>query len=147
MTKNLHNMLTELKATLRTREGDAVYELSRAVLDSMPVTGYGREMRLSALDALDNVLDAATNSGTVENLFELRESLDNGAGEYGPTQDNDETMKLLGELWNFSFAPEDFVSMGEPIAVALEAWNQEIGIFAQAVLVSYIENNFPEFDF
>lgn len=148
MTKSLHTVLTELKATLRTLEGDTVYELSRKVLDRMPVTAYGREMRLSALDALDNVLDGATNSGTVENLFELREALDN-YGDFDPSQDNEETTRLLGELWNFSFAPSslelDYDT--EPLAAVMNTWNAEIGCFAHEVLFTYVEETFPEYNF
>lgn len=148
MTKNLHTVLTELQATLRTREGASVYELSKAVLDNMPVTGYGREMRLSALSALEDVLDAACNSGTAENIFELEESLDN-YGDFGPTQDNDETMRLLGELWNFSFTPDslelDYDT--EPLVAVMNTWNAEIGRFAHSVTVSYVRENFPEYNF
>lgn len=147
MTNSLHTTLTELKNGLKNG-GDKAYELSRAVLDAMPVTGYGRELRLSALDALDNVLDGATNSGTVENLFELREALEN-YGDFGPTQDNDETMRLLGEIWNYSFTPDSdmMIENDEPLVGVMETWNSLIGRAAHAVLVSYIETNFPEYDF
>lgn len=148
MTKNLHTVLEDLKAELRTDFGHNCYTLAKAVLSQLAVTSYGREMRLSALDALDNVLDVALNSGTVENLFELRASLENGAGEFGPSLDHDEISRLLPELWNFSYKPDDIDrDAEEPLDAVICAWNTEIGYAAHSVLVSHIETVFPEYNF
>lgn len=150
MSKNLHTILTELKAeinfypfTMKT----APNTLIQATIDLMPVQGSHKVMRETARDALYNVLDRACNSGTVGTQFELVEALEHDYDGFGVTLSADDSMTIAGELWNQAFMPETFeCNSDEPIADAVDLWCEDIGRAAQNALIAFMSETYPEFN-
>lgn len=147
MTTSLHDYLTNLRTNVSGPAMGGGYDLIRDTVTATNTTGYSRPMWNSAKDALDNVFDRALNSGTVENLFELRETLDND-GDFSPSLTNDESMELLGALFNFSYRPETVsYTHSEPLEDILNSWCEDIGNAAHAALVAYVSLHAPEYNF
>lgn len=145
MTTSLHARLTTLKSELKTIEGEGVYDLCTAAIGHMPVSGNGKIMRLSALEALQNVIDVACNSGTVENLFELEQALENSAG-FEIELSNEESEKILPELFNFSYQPDAIYATDEPLQDVINAWCVEVGAAAHSAIVGWAEAQCEEIE-
>lgn len=140
---NLHDFLANLKADIDAKQGDVSYELNRTVSRSINATSHGSIMRTLTLDSLGYVLDVLVNQGTVEDLRELDEVLDNSS-DLGPQPSHEEKIALLGELWNFSYVPEEPITGDEPLEATIDAWIWDVGRAAQSAIRNYVEANWEE---
>lgn len=140
---NLHDFLANLKADIDAKQGDASYELNQAVSRSINATSHGKTMRSLTLDSFGYVLDVAVNQGTVEDLRELDEVLDN-SDSLGPQPSHEEKIALLGELWNFSYVPEEPITGDEPLDATIDAWIWDVECAAKNAIRSYVEANWEE---
>lgn len=144
---HFRDYLVSLKADINAGESEArTRALTRLALSHVSTTGDHGEMFHTANQSLGYVLDVAVNQGTAEDLYDLRELLDNSGSSYSAQPDSDQAERLMGQLYRHNYKPNnDYISYSEtPLDDVLDAWNEEIGRAAMYAVLAYVEENYEE---
>lgn len=144
---NLHDYLTGLKADIDAGEGEQrTRALVRLALSHVDTDGDHGQMWHTARESIGFVLDVAVNQGTAENMRELRELLDHDA-DYSAQPTVDESIELIGQLYQHNYRPEESVEYGmRPLDDVIDAWNEEIGRAAMYAVLTYVDENWDDED-
>lgn len=145
---NLHDYLVSLKSDVDAGEGEArTRELAREALNAINTDGNHGAMFKAAIQSLGYVLDVAVNQGTADDMWELRELLDDSGSSFDAQPDADQSRELIGLLYRYNFKPEDEISYSAtPLDDILDAFTREIGSTAMYAVLAYVEANYEESD-